>query len=688
MRTRAALSALLLSSSLLAATPTGPDIHDTRLLSEPAISADRIAFIYAGDLWTSDVQGRNVRRVTADVGAESSPAFSPDGKWIAFSAQYEGNIDVYVVSADGGVPRRLTWHPGADVVQGFTADGSAVLFTSNRAVYTTRYRQLFTVPVGGGMEQQLPIPNADRGSISPDGKRIAYNPLGAQYRQWKRYRGGSVSRVWIYDVASHAIEKVPQPNTRSNDAAPMWIGDTVYFLSDRDGEFNLYSYDAKGKSVARLTNHTDFPILNATSGAGRIVYEQAGWIHVFDPKARSSARVPIGVAADLQETRPRFVKGVKYVRRASLSPSGARLAVEFRGEILSVPAEKGDVRNLTNTTGAHERWPIWSPDGRRIAYFSDESGEYELIRPQPGRQGTAGRGSSCRAPGSTTAPVWSPDSKKIAYTDNSWTIWWIDLATGASKKIGSEYLYGPQKTIWPAWSPDSRWIAYTLANKTYIQTLYVYSLERRQVLRDHRRHERRLGARVRPQRQVPLLPRLDERGPPAQLVLARDRRAARHQVDLHGGAPQGPPVAARQRRATRRSSRPKRNARRRREKEKDKKGVWGSIDDEPAKAADKADKPSDKDKPGEEKPRTPPAAERVTIDRDGIDFRILDLPIPTADLVEISRRVRPARSSSCARPTRRAPCSGSTSRTARPRRSCPTSTATRSPRTRRSSSTA
>ena len=363
MRSRAVVCALFLAASGLstlradAASAAAPavDIHDTRLLSEPAISAERIAFIYAGDLWVCGRDGANVRRLTSDVGAESSPAFSPDGRSIAFSAQYEGNTDVYVVSVEGGVPRRLTWHPGADIVQGFTADGSSVLFTSPRAVHTLRYRQLFTVPVAGGNDTPLPIPNADRASYSPDGRRIAYNPLGAAYPQWKRYRGGRVSRVWVYDVSTHAIEKVPQPAGRSNDAAPMWLGDTVYFLSDRDGEFNLYSWDARSKAVTRLTTHSDFPVLNASAGGGAVVYEQAGYVHVYDPKARASTRLAIGVASDLQETRPRFVKGAKYVRSTSLSPSGARLAVEFRGEILSVPAEKGDVRNLTNTPGAHER---------------------------------------------------------------------------------------------------------------------------------------------------------------------------------------------------------------------------------------------------------------------------------------------------------------------------------------------
>src|SRR5215472_3356271 len=346
-----AVSSLFALAAASPAADPGPSVHDTRLLSEPAISATQIAFIYAGDLWTADLEGHNVKRLTADVGAETNPAFSPDGKWIAFSAQYEGNVDVYVVPSEGGVPRRLTWHPGADVVQGFTPDSKSILFTSPRSVYTNRYTQLFTVPIEGGTEQPLPIPHAYSAAYSPDGRRIAYSPLSPRFLQWKHYRGGTVSQVWIYDVASHAIEKVPQPPSRCNDADPMWLGDTVYFRSDRDGELNLYSYDTKSKAVRRLTNHEDFPVLHASAGGGR-------------------------VAADLPETRPRYVKGAKYIRDASLSPSGVRVAFGFRGEIVTVPAEKGDVRNLTHSPAVHERSPVWSPDGRSIAYFSDEPGEY------------------------------------------------------------------------------------------------------------------------------------------------------------------------------------------------------------------------------------------------------------------------------------------------------------------------
>jgi tricorn protease len=462
----------------LRASAQGPDINDTRLLSQPAISKSNIAFVYAGDLWVADADGKNVKRLTTDEGVEASPAFSPDGSLIAFSAQYDGNLDVFVVPVSGGVPRRLTWHPGPDVVQGFTPDGSAVLFTSPRAVFTNRYSQLFTVPIQGGIPQPLRLQRAFKATYSPDGTRLAYNPLYEAFNEWKHYRGGTASTIWLYRFSDDSVEKLPQPEGRCNDVDPMWIGDTIYFRSDRNGEFNLFSYDLKTKAVKQLTNHADFPIVDASAGGGQIIYEQAGYLHVFDPKKARSTRLTVGVSADLVETRPRFVKGPQYIRNAGISPTGARAVFEFRGEIITVPAEKGDARNLTNTTGANERSPVWSPDGKSIAYFSDESGEYELrIAPQDGKGDL--RKFKVTGAGFFEDPVWSPDGQKIAYADNSWTLYWLDLNTGACKKIGSEYLYGPQRarTIHHVWSPDSKWIAYTLNSKTYIQAVYAYSIE-------------------------------------------------------------------------------------------------------------------------------------------------------------------------------------------------------------------
>jgi tricorn protease len=456
----------------------GPDINNTRLLGQPALSRTHIAFVYASDLWAADLDGRNVRRLTADEGVQSNPAFSPDGSLIAFTAQYDGNLDVYVVPVNGGVPTRLTWHPGPDIVQEFTPDGSAVMFTSPRAVFTSRYTQLFTVPVKGGIEAPLKLPNAASATYSPDGSRLAYNPIYEAFNEWKNYRGGTNSTIWLFNLGDHASEKIPQPPDRANDAGPMWIGDTIYFRSDRNGEFNLFSYNLKSKAVKQLTDHKDFPVISASAGDNAIIYEQAGYLHTFDLKSGRTTKLTIGVAADLVETRPRFVKGARYIRRASFSPTGARAVFDFRGEIVTVPAEKGDTRNLTNSVGAHDRSPAWSPDGKSIAYFSDESGEYELhVRSQDGKGEV--RKIKLTGAGFYEDPVWSPDSQKISYADNSWTLYWVDLKTGTTKKIGSEYLYGPTRarTIHHAWSPDSKWLAYTLNTKAYIQSVYAYSIE-------------------------------------------------------------------------------------------------------------------------------------------------------------------------------------------------------------------
>jgi len=469
------LLAFILPASFVSAI----DINDTMLLSQPAISSSRIAFVYAGDLWVADINGKGVRRLTTDIGVESNPFFSQDGSLIAFSAQYEGNIDVYLVPVEGGIPKRLTWHPGPDIVQRFTPDGQAVLFTSPRATFTNRYTQLFTVPIKGGYPEALKIPNAFRATYSPDGTRIAYNPLYDAFTQWKHYRGGTVSVIWIYKFSDHSVEKIPQPEGRSNDAGPMWIGDKIYFRSDRNREFNLFSYDLKTKEIKQLTQHADFPVLNASAGAGKIIYEQGGYLHIYDPEKAQSTKLTIGVAADLLELRERYVKGARYIRNASISPSGARVVFEFRGEIVTVPAEKGDPRNLTNSTSSHERSAVWSPDGKSIAYFSDESGEYELhVRSQDGK-GDVKKFKMIGA-GFYDSSVWSPDSQKISYADNSRTLYWVDLKTGVSKKIASEYLYGPSriKTIYSSWSPDSKWIAYTLNTEAYIQKVYVYSIEK------------------------------------------------------------------------------------------------------------------------------------------------------------------------------------------------------------------
>jgi tricorn protease len=571
------------------------NVRDTRFLHQPATSGTHVAFVYADDLWVARIDGTDVRRLTTDDGVESNPAFSPDGALIAFSGQYDGNTDVYTVPAAGGVPTRLTWHPGPDVVQGFTPDGRKVLFTSPRSVFTNRYSQLFTVPLDGGMPDRLPIPNAASGAYSPDARRMAYSPLAPRFEQWKQYRGGTVSRLWLFDFASQDVEKVPQPATRSNDVDGMWIGNTLYFRSDRAGEFNLFSFTPGAKDVKQLTTHQDFPILEAAAGGGKIVYAQAGYLHLLDPATSATRRIAIGVPSDLRETRARFVRGARWIRDAAVSPTGARAAFEFRGEIVTVPAEKGDVRNLTNSAGAHERAPAWSPDGTRLAYLSDASGEYEIHVASPDGKGDIKRLKPGGA-GFYSGLMWSPDSRKLAYTDNSQALFVVDVDAGTAAKVAANKVYGPVTILTYGWSPDSRWLAYTANTQALAMTLSVYSLEQK--------------------KSFPITDGLAEVSEP---VFDRGGKY----LYLFGSTDAGPVLDWFAQSTT--DNRRTRNV-----------YLVVLANNVPSPLAKESDeeKPAAEKKPaGDAKPAAENAtAEPVRIDFEGIEYRILDLPIGAGDL--------------------------------------------------------
>jgi tricorn protease len=452
----------------------GAQTEKPLLLQKPTINRTHVVFSYAGDLWIAPREGGEARRLTVGPGIETDPYFSPDGTLIAFSGEYDGNVDVYVVPATGGVPRRLTWHPDADRVVGWTPDGKRILFSSSRHSYT-RVSRLFTVPVEGGFPEEVPLPMAEQGSYSPDGSRLAYVPLRPAFIAWKRYRGGRTTPIWIADLKDSRIEKIPRDN--SNDFYPMWVGDRIYFLSDRTGRFSLFAYDLKSRQVREVVPNSGMDFKSASAGPDAIVYEQFGSLNLYDLKTGRTRRIPITLAGDLPTIRPSFERVARSIRDAGLSPTGVRAVFEARGEILTVPVEKGDIRNLTNSPGVADRYPAWSPDGRRIAYFSDESGEYALHIADQSGLGATERIPLDNPPSFYYSPVWSPDGKKIAYTDARLNLWYMDLEKKTPVKVDTDTYSKPERTLDPSWSPDSRWIAYTRQLRNHFRAVFIYSLE-------------------------------------------------------------------------------------------------------------------------------------------------------------------------------------------------------------------
>ncbi len=460
--------------SLAATAPLGAQTSGPLLLQQPTISRTLVAFTYGGNVWTAPRSGGAARRLTAGTGLATNPAFSPDGKSIAFTGIYDGNADVYVVSADGGVPTRLTYHPAADVVVGWTPDGGRVLFRSGRSSFS-RYARLYTVAKEGGPATEVSLPRGYTGSFSSDGARLAYVPNDPANEIWKRYRGGETSEIWLATMSNASIERIPREN--SNDNWPMWVGNSVYFLSDRNGPTTLFEYDTRSKAVTAVVANTGLDIKSAAAGPDAIVYEQFGSLFLFDPAKKTSTPIPITVSGDLPHVRPRYVPVGQQIAAANLSPTGARAVFEVRGEIVTVPADKGDIRNITNTPAVMERDPAWSPDGRSIAYFSDASGEYTLhIAPQNGA-GTPRSITLGDAPSFYYSPTWSPDSKKISYLDKRLNVWYVDVATGKSVKVDTDPFEAPWRALDPVWSPDSRWIAYTKSQPNHLRAVFLYSLE-------------------------------------------------------------------------------------------------------------------------------------------------------------------------------------------------------------------
>jgi len=443
------------------------------LVQSPTMNKTHIVFAYGGYLWSVPRAGGEARQLTTG-GHESRPHFSPDGKWIAFTGQYDGNVDAFVMPADGGEPKRLTWHPDADVVVGWTPDGTKVLFTSGREAYAD-FDRLYTIPVEGGVPEVLPMWRGEAASYSPDATRIAYVPNLKWQVAWKRYHGGQTTPIYLVRLSDLQLEKIPREN--SNDDDPVWVGDTVYFLSDRKGPVTIFAYDTKTKQVKQVLENSGLDLKSLTAGPDALVYEQFGGIYTLDLKTQKPSKVDIRISGDLPATRPHFEKTADKIQNAAISPTGARAVFEARGEIFTVPAEKGDVRNLTRTTNVAEREPAWSPDGKSIAYFSDESGEYALHIADQSGLGTVKKINLGNPPSFFYSPLWSPDSKKIAYRDKRLNLWYLDVEKGTPVKVTSDRYEDPTSSIDETWSPDSKWLTYSKYLDNHMRSIFVYSLD-------------------------------------------------------------------------------------------------------------------------------------------------------------------------------------------------------------------
>ncbi|MEE8201524.1 MAG: hypothetical protein V3R29_10195, partial [Candidatus Acidoferrales bacterium] len=461
------LLCLLVLGTVALATPP-----ETRLARYPDISRDLVVFVYAGDLWTTPRAGGLARRLTVHPGDERFPKFSPDGRWIAFTGEYDGNADVFVIPAEGGEPRRLTYHPGTDMVLGWTPGGTHVLFRSTRVSWTTRFQRLFLVPLEGGLPEPLPVPRGGLTSFSADGQKIAYNPVAREFRTWKRYRGGWAQYIGIYDLEQNTYEELPRVN--ANDMFPMWHGDGIYFVSDREGVMNLYRYDVNTRRTRRLTRYRDYDIKWPSLGPDAIIYENGGRLYAFDLERERPTPIPVSVASDLIVARAEIKPVAENIRVYNLSPNAVRALFEARGELFTVPVEHGSTRNLTNTPGVHELNPVWSPDGQWVAYLADPTGEYEIyLVPQKGGEPVriTFDGRVYRY-----GPLWSPDSQKLLFWDKEHKLWYVDIEEKQPVLIDQDSY---DDFDGGDWSPDSRWVVYTKHEPSFSQSIYLYSLEQK-----------------------------------------------------------------------------------------------------------------------------------------------------------------------------------------------------------------
>ncbi|WP_298653769.1 S41 family peptidase [uncultured Proteiniphilum sp.] len=471
------LTILLLSSFFFLQAPA---MDDARMMRYPDINGNLITFVYAGDIWTVNADGGAARRITSHPGIELFPKISPDGKWIAFSAEYSGSRQIWVMPSGGGTARQLTFYNSIgempprggfdNVVLDWTPDSKQILFRANRTSFGDRNGRYFTIGIDGGFEEPFPLVNGGFATFSPDGSQLCFTPVDREFRTWKRYKGGRATDLWTYDLVNNRSQQITQ--WAGSDQWPVWYGGHIFFASDRDTRLNIWRYNMTTGENEQITRHTDFDVMWPSGHNGKLVYENGGYLYVLDLASGDSRRITVSIHYDNPNLQSYFRNVKDFIGSYTLSPTGKRALFEARGDIYSVPVDKGEIQNLTNTQGVREISPAWSPDGKQIAYYSDATGEYELYLLE-NKEGAKPRQITRGSAAWKYTAEWSPRNTHLVYSDRTMKLWLVDVSTGRQAAIDEATA---EEIRDYAFSPDGDWIAYSKSSPNYQSALWAYQL--------------------------------------------------------------------------------------------------------------------------------------------------------------------------------------------------------------------